>query len=415
MNEKYEIVKFKDDKFQLDVKIDFNKNTIWLSIGEISLLFNKSRTVISKHIKNIILENKLEETSVCAFFAHTANDGKEYQVKYYKLEIILLIGHRVKSNRVFLFKNWIETIFDEKKPNNSEIKFEIVKFIDNKIEIDVNIDTNEDTVWLSQQQMSKLFETSKQNISLHINNIFKEKELDFNSVVKDYLTTALDGKMYTVKLYNLDVIISVGYRVKSNRGVLFRKWANKVLRKYLMTGFVVNQNRVAVSNDNFNNLVNVVLGIQSNLFKTNGRLNRIEEKVFNKEYGLDKLFFNGEFYDAYSLIQQIFESANQEIIIIDNYIDRTFLDRLVVKKENVKIKIYTNIITSKLLGSDIKSFNSQYGLLEVNYTIKVHDRYIIIDNNKLYHLGHSIKDLGKKIFSISESDSELIPILLKNL
>ena len=170
-----------------------------------------------------------------------------------------------------------------------------------------------------------------------------------------------------------------------------------------------------VSHDNYNNLVNVVLGMQSDQLKTNDRLTKLEDKVFDKQYGLDKIFFNGEFFDAYSLIQQIFESANDQIIVIDNYIDRSLLDRLVVKKNSVKITIYTNINTSKLLNNDIKIFNKQYGLLDVKYTTKVHDRYIIIDNNKLYHLGHSIKDLGKKIFSISESDSELIPVLLKNI
>ena len=120
------------------------------------------------------------------------------------------------------------------------------------------------------------------------------------------------------------------------------------------------------------------------------------------------------YYDAYTLIQSLFESANNEIIIIDNYVDRTILDRLVVKKSNVQVIIYTSINT-RLLGRDINTFNSQYGGLDVRYTTNVHDRYIIIDQNKIYHLGHSIKDLGKKIFSISESDSNLISKLLSNI
>jgi hypothetical protein len=211
------------------------------------------------------------------------------------------------------------------------------------------------------------------------------------------------------------MIISIGFRVNSKQEILFRKWANKVLKEYLLKGYVINQNRANVSNENYNNLINVVIDMKSNEITTNNRLNKLEDIVLNKDYGLDKIFFNGEFYDAYSLIQQMFESANDQIIVIDNYIDRSLLDRLVVKKNNVKVIIYTNANTSKLLNNDIKIFNDQYGLLDVKYTTKVHDRYIIIDNNKLYHLGHSIKDLGKKIFSISESDSELIPVLLKNI
>ena len=117
----------------------------------------------------------------------------------------------------------------------------------------------------------------------------------------------------------------------------------------------------------------------------------------------------------FSTIKSIFQSAVSEIIIIDNYVDRSILDRLVVKKNNVKIIIYTNINNSRIIGSDINAFNKQYGGLDVKYTTNVHDRYIIIDRTKLYHLGHSIKDLGKKIFSISESDSAIIQDLINNI
>ena len=151
------------------------------------------------------------------------------------------------------------------------------------------------------------------------------------------------------------------------------------------------------------------------MISINNRLLKLEDKVLDKEYGFNKIFYNGQFYDAYALIQKIFESATKEIIIIDNYLDRTILDRLVVKKKNVKVIIYTNKSTSKLIDSDIQAFNKQYSSLSVRYIKKVHDRYIIIDREKLYHIGHSIKDLGKKIFSISESDSNLINPLLCNI
>ncbi|MBQ8292724.1 MAG: hypothetical protein IJX78_02810, partial [Bacilli bacterium] len=141
----------------------------------------------------------------------------------------------------------------------------------------------------------------------------------------------------------------------------------------------------------------------------------ITKIVYDKEYKVDKIFYNGSFYDAYSLIQDFFEKANEEIIIIDNYIDRTILDRLVVKKKKVNVIIYTSIKTSRILGSDIEAFNKQYGLLKVEYTDKVHDRYIIIDKQKLYHVGASIKDLGKKIFSIIESDFNQIRDLLQKI
>ncbi len=296
---------------------------------------------------------------------------------------------------------------------NQEAKYELVKFEDGEFELEVNVSPKEETIWLSQAQMSLLFNVDRTRITRHINNIFIEKELDEESNVrKTHFTNSFKPTM----LYSLNVIISVGYRVKSKRGVLFRIWANQVLKEYLIKGYAINENRVVVSNENFNNLSTVVNDIKSNQINISTRIAKLEDKVFDKEYGLNKLFFDGQFYDAYTLIQSIFEQANNEIIIIDNYIDR-----LTVKKNNVNVIIYINNNTYNLLTRDINTFNNQYGNLTVQYTTKVHDRYIIIDKTKQYHLCHSIRDynkafcVGKKIFSISKLDSYLINVLLSNI
>ena len=154
-----------------------------------------------------------------------------------------------------------------------------------------------------------------------------------------------------------------------------------------------------------------ILNLSNEVASINNRLIKIEDKVFDN-YDKNSILFNGQFYDAYTFVQSIFEQAKSEIIIIDNYVDRSILDRLVNKNKHVKVIIYTHKDKSKLLNKDIEMFNKQYGNLNVKYTDKVHDRYIIIDNKKLYHLGASIKDLGKKVFSISESPNELIDNLL---
>jgi len=154
-----------------------------------------------------------------------------------------------------------------------EQKYEVVKFIDDELVLEVNVIPNEETVWLSQKQMAILFDVSKDNISLHIKNILKKNELDF-SVVEEYSATASDGKKYKMKFYNLDMIISVGYRVKSKRGIEFRKWANKVLKEYLLKGYVINENRVIVSNENYIELRNEVVNI-------NNRLAKVENKVYD--------------------------------------------------------------------------------------------------------------------------------------
>ena len=289
-----------------------------------------------------------------------------------------------------------------------EKKYELVKFKDGELEVEVSVSPKEETIWMTLDQIALLFGRDKSVISRHIKKIFALDELNKNQVVAKNATTASDGKVYQMTYYNLDMIISLGYRVNSKRGILFRKWANQILKDYLLKGYAINENRVVVTNENYIELRNEVASI-------NNRLVKIEDKVFDKEYGLDKIFYDGEFYDAYTLIQSIFESAKNEIIIIDNYVDRTILDRLVVKKNNVSVNIYTDFNKSMISNNDINSFNSQYGLLNVINTKKVHDRYIVIDRVKLYHLGHSIKDLGKKIFSIIESDSMFINELLNNI
>ena len=286
----------------------------------------------------------------------------------------------------------------------SENKYEVVKFIDDNIELDVNIDPYSETIWLTQSQMAILFGVDISRISRHIKNALSEEEINSQRNLRKTQIANSDKLVY---LYDLDVIISVGYRVKSIKGVIFRKWATKVLKEYLLQGYVINEKRSLVTNENYVRLINKVESLDE-------RVSNIENNYKPQEFKNSQLFFDGHLYDAYTLIQLIFESANNEIIIIDNYVDRTILDRLVVKKNNVQVTIYTSS-NSRLLGKDINTFNSQYGRLDVRYTTNVHDRYIIIDQNKLYHLGHSIKDLGKKIFSINELESNLINILLSNI
>ena len=289
-------------------------------------------------------------------------------------------------------------------------KYEIVKFNNDSVEVDVTVSPLEETVWLTQEQMALLFNVNVPAINKHIRNIISENELEESSTISKMEIVRYEGNRMVkrnINIYNLDMIISVGYRVNSVEGIKFRRWATKVLKEYLLTGYVINEERSLVTNENYVRLINKVESLDE-------RVSNIENNYKPQEFKNSQLFFDGQLYDAYTLIQSIFESANNEIIIIDNYVDRSILDRLVVKKHNVQVIIYTSI-NSKLLGRDINTFNSQYGGLDVRYTTNVHDRYIIIDQNKIYHLGHSIKDLGKKIFSISESDNNLIPKLLNNI
>lgn len=254
-----------------------------------------------------------------------------------------------------------------------------------------------ETVWLTQLQMVQLFQSTKQNISLHIANIFKEGELEENSVVKEYLTTATDGKKYKTKLYNLDVKISVGYRVKSKTGTQFRIWANKILKDFLLKGYAIN-NRIEVLEKKVSSIeiknTEFQLLLSSNLPPQQG------------------VFFEGELFDAHVLISKIIKSANQSIFLFDNYIDETVLTQLSKKNKGVTVKIYIKNI-SRQLQLDVEKFNTQYGSLQVIEFDKSHDRFLIIDQTAIYHLGASLKDLGKKWFAFSKLNIDPALILGK--
>ena len=323
--EELQTIKYVTKNVELNIKIDYEEETVWLTIEDISCLFERDRTVISKHIKNIFIKNLLIENSVCANFAHTATDRKTYNIKHYNLEIVILIGNKIDQKKTSKFKEYILDIIKEYKKAHK--RYEIVKFIDKTFEIDVNIDPDEETVWLTIEDISCLFERDRTVISKHIKNIYQNNELEEKTTcAKNAHMGITSTQKYENKIYNLDVILAVGYRVNSKRGTMFRKWANKILKQYLMKGYAINSDRVTVTERNFQNLINDVNVIKTNQINlTNimdeskkdldNRLKIIEDKVLDKEYELNKIFFDGQFYDAYTLIQQIFESASSEIII----------------------------------------------------------------------------------------------------
>lgn len=252
----------------------------------------------------------------------------------------------------------------------------------------------EETVWLTQAQMAELFQTSKQNVSLHTNNIFKENELRQDSVVKESLTTATDGKNYRVKFYNLDVIISVGYRVKSIRGTQFRQWANKVLKEYLLKGYSVNQR-----------LNNLEHRMESKFLEHEQRLNRTEEKIdFFVRTSLppvEGIFYDGQLFDAYKFATDLIRSAKQSLLLIDNYVDESVLTMLSKRNSGVTADIYTQTVSHQL-RLDLQKHNSQYPPIGLHTYKKSHDRFLIIDGIDVYHIGASLKDLGKKMFAFSK-------------
>ena len=183
---------------------------------------------------------------------------------------------------------------------------------DETIRLEVRVEN--ETVWLTQQQMAELFLTTKQNVSLHVNNIFREDELTKSSVVKESLTTAKDGKRYKTKMYNLDVIISVGYRVKSKRGTMFRQWANRVLKEYIIRGYVINQQLKMLQERMESKFLDYD-------YKLNDMQNKIDFFVRSSLPPVEGIFYDGQIFDAYAHIISLIKQARQSIILIDNYIN----------------------------------------------------------------------------------------------
>ena len=273
---------------------------------------------------------------------------------------------------------------------------------DNTLQLDVQL--AEETVWLAQQQMAVLFDTTKQNVSLHINNIFKEGELDKISVVKDYLTTAADGKKYRTTYYNLDVIISVGYRVKSKRGTQFRQWALKVIKDYMLRGYAINQQMLAMEERIDRQLHNHTEQIQD----LQKKVNFFVRTSLPPHQGI---FYDGQIFDAYTFINDRIREATTRIILIDNYIDDSVLTMLAKRADKVAATIYTKKPSAQL-QLDIQKHNAQYPPIGIITFYRSHDRFLCIDET-VYHLGASIKDLGKKWFAFNRMEMPTTELLQK--
>ena len=273
------------------------------------------------------------------------------------------------------------------------MKDEIVLYQPNET-TQLEVRLQDETVWLTQQQMAELFATDRTSILRHIHNVYKTNELNEESTCAKIAQVRLEGNrqvLREVPYYNLDMIISVGYRVNSIRGTQFRKWANGVLRDYMLRGYAVNN-----------------------------RLERLEQRVTKAEEQIDffvrtslppkeGVFFDGQIFDAYTFANNLIREAKKRIVLIDNYVDDTVLTMLDKRQKGVKAIVYTKNL-SRQLSLDFEKHNAQYAPIEVKHFDRAHDRFLCIDET-VYHIGASLKDLGKKLFAFSRMEmttSELI-------
>jgi hypothetical protein len=284
----------------------------------------------------------------------------------------------------------------------TEMKNEIILYQSDELAERIEVRVKEETVWLNRQQLASLFGRDVKTIGKHINNVFSEGELGKSATVANFATVQNEGDRQIerqIEYYNLDVIISVGYRVKSKQGTQFRIWATRVLKDYLLKGYALNQrmNRIENTVEHLANKVNEIgLQIKTHSLPTQG------------------VFFDGQIFDAYELASKIIRSAKQSIVLIDNYTDENTLIHLAKKNKDVKVYLLTKNL-SKQQQLDIKKANEQYGDFEAKLFTQSHDRFLIIDQTEIYHLGTSLKDLGKKWFAFSKMDKNSVLNILNEI
>ena len=264
---------------------------------------------------------------------------------------------------------------------------------DSTVKLEVRLE--DETVWLNRSQIALLFDRDVKTIGKHITNALRE-ELEGSSVVAKFATTAADGKTYQVEYYNIEMITSIGYRVKSKRGIQFRQWANKVLKEFLLRGYSINQH-----------LVNMERRIDYKLLDHDKRLDALTDKVDffvrTSMPPVNGILYDGQIFDAYVFVCDLIESAKQRIVLIDNYADYSSLKQLDKRTSGVSAAIYTSDKNNRI-KEDIKRHDAQYPSIEVKYYHNVHDRFLIIDES-VYLVGGSFKDLGKKLVGFAKMES----------
>ena len=266
-------------------------------------------------------------------------------------------------------------------------------------ELEVNVSIEEETLWLNQKQLGELFNVEIHTINYHIKNIFKQKELEKIPTIRKIRIVQQEGNRKVereVEHYNLDMIISIGYRVNSITATKFRQWATSILKEYISKGYAVNTHKIT----------------EYRLANLENDMQIIKSKIKNDTLDLKQgIFYEGQFFDAYIFISDILKQAKKSIVLIDNYIDEKTLLHLASKtNKDLNINIITKSLT-KELKLIIEKFNKQYKNLKVFEYSKSHDRFLIIDEKIIYHIGASLKDLGNKWFAFSKLEDDNFELL----
>lgn len=263
----------------------------------------------------------------------------------------------------------------------------------------LNVYVKGDTVWLTQAQIAQLFGVGQPAISKHLKNIFASGELNMQSVHSILEYTASDGKSYMTGFYNLDAILSVGYRVNSRNATVFRQWANRILREYLLKGYSFNARLLQLSSDIDQRLEKQSRTLEEHSLIIDEHSKKIDFFIKTSLPPIEGIFYDGQIFDSYKFVCDLVKTARYRVVLLDNYLDESVFTLLDKRAEGVTAVVYTPKVTPQL-QLDIQKHNSQYPPIIVRFFNKAHDRFLIIDDI-VYHIGASIKDLGRKWFAFT--------------
>ena len=372
---------------------------IWLTVDQISKLINRSKSTTWRYISSTY--NEIDSQN---------NHGMS-NIMTHRIKMTILNDNVLKNQPNIYSIFFVSELVNRYVPEVSEAlnniqsrivqanneKSDIIIYDNGSVHLNIKFSPEEDTVWLTQEQIAKLFETSRNNVSMHINNIVVEGELEFESICKDFLHVGSNNQHYHTHYYNLDLILAVGYRIKGKRAIEFRKWVSHVIKEYLIKGYAIDENRALISVDNFEKL------------KTRLELLEYEMNQLKREIELVKrhdihYFTAGKKFDSFDYLCSIVSNAKSKVVIIDPFFDDRGLS-ILSKAKNVEKIVYLS--HRKLLTKiGLENFRNQYGNVEIRDLKDFHDRFIIIDDKECYFIGSSLNYAGSKSFAVIKIEDE---------
>ena len=404
-------ISFTNKNKTMEIIVDENNNP-WLTKTQIAELYGKDRSSISRQVDSIlkILDKTILESKnnpVRAKFAHTENDGKTYKFYHYSSKILQSLDTRLSVN---LGSDLIEYLNVEKKRNLMTFNGEIIIYDNDNVNIEVTVVPKDNTVYLTKEKLVTLFQTTRQNIEYHLGNIYESKELIKDQTCKEILQVQNEGGKQVTRCfdyYNLDVIISLGYRINTKRGIAFRIWATDIIKKYLLQGYAINQNQVTLNKDYFIKLDNDVETLKQGYSELKDKVDRYIPK--------GKLIYEGEVFEGYTFINNLIRSATKQVILIDGYAEDAILPFF--KGARVRRIVIITHKLSRFSESVVDRFEKEQTYVGLIENKSFHDRYLIIDD-KTYLLGTSLNEIGKKtsgVFLYEDFPPDKLLLILFNM